>query len=55
MSSYSKFLKEILFNKRKIDDIGTIALTEECSGIIQHKFAPKLKDLGSFSIPSLIG
>ena len=55
MPSYAKFLKEILTNKRKIDDDDTVALTEECSAIIQNKMPPKLKDPGSFSIPCVIG
>ena len=55
MPSYAKYLKEILNNKRKIDDDGTVALTEECSAIIQNKMPPKLKDPGSFSIPCVIG
>ncbi|XP_061369481.1 uncharacterized protein LOC133312326 [Gastrolobium bilobum] len=33
----------------------TVALTEECSAIIQKKLPPKLKDPGSFSIPIAIG
>nr|XP_012574815.1 uncharacterized protein LOC105852735 [Cicer arietinum] len=55
MSSYAKFLKEILSNKRKLDDNETISLTEECSAIIQNKLPPKHKDPGSFSIPCVIG
>ncbi|XP_057984772.1 uncharacterized protein LOC131169607, partial [Hevea brasiliensis] len=55
MPSYAKFLKEILSKKRKLKDYGTVALTEECSAILQNKLPPKLKDLGSFSIPCLIG
>ena len=55
MPSYAKFLKEILSNKRKIEDNETIALTRECSAIIQNKLPPKLKDPGSFSIPCVIG
>ncbi|XP_037494643.1 uncharacterized protein LOC119370474 [Jatropha curcas] len=55
MPSYAKFLKEILSKKRKIDDQGMVKLTEECSAIIQNKLPPKLKDLGSFSIPCNIG
>ena len=55
MPSYAKYLKEILTNKRKIDDDGTVALTEECSAIIQNKMPPKLKDPGSFSIPCVVG
>ncbi|KAJ9178743.1 hypothetical protein P3X46_010600 [Hevea brasiliensis] len=55
MPSYTKFLKEILSKKRKMEDYETIALTEECSAILQNKLPPKLKDPGSFSIPCLIG
>ena len=33
----------------------TVALTEECSAIIQHKIPPKLEDPGSFTIPIRIG
>ncbi|KAJ9152411.1 hypothetical protein P3X46_025979 [Hevea brasiliensis] len=55
MPSYDKFLKEILSKKRKLEDYGTVALTEECSAILQNKLPPKLKDPRSFSIPCLIG
>ncbi|KAJ9174036.1 hypothetical protein P3X46_017109 [Hevea brasiliensis] len=55
MPSYAKFLKEILSKKRKLEDYGTVALTEECSAILQNKLPLKLKDPGSFSIPCLIG
>lgn len=48
MPLYANYLKEILTNKSKIDDDDTVALTEECSAIIQNKMAPKLEDLGSF-------
>ncbi|KAJ9145987.1 hypothetical protein P3X46_028310, partial [Hevea brasiliensis] len=51
MPSYAKFLKEILSNKRKLEDHETVALTEECSAILQRKLPPKLNDPGSFSIP----
>ncbi|XP_050893362.1 uncharacterized protein LOC127099689 [Lathyrus oleraceus] len=52
---YVKFLKEILSNKKKIEDNKTITLTAECSAIIQNNMPPKLKDPGSFSIPCVIG
>ncbi|KAI3771178.1 hypothetical protein L6452_02337 [Arctium lappa] len=51
MPSYVKFLKDILSNKRKLEEQATVALTEECSAILQHKLPPKLKDPGSFTIP----
>lgn len=55
MPIYAKFLKEILSNKRKLDDDSTIKLTEECIAIIQNKMPPKLKYPWSFSIPCVIG
>ncbi|XP_031258274.1 uncharacterized protein LOC116116320 [Pistacia vera] len=55
MPSYAKFLKEILSNKRKLDDEEMVMLTEECSAILQKKLPPKLKDPGSFTIPCIIG
>ncbi|XP_030477993.2 uncharacterized protein LOC115695035 [Cannabis sativa] len=55
MPSYIKFMKEILSKKRKMEDFEMVALTEECSAILQKKLPPKLKDLGSFTIPCTIG
>ena len=55
MSRYVKFMKDILFKKRKLGDYEIIALSEECSAILQQKLPPKLKDLGSFTIPCAIG
>ncbi|XP_022873012.1 uncharacterized protein LOC111391965 [Olea europaea var. sylvestris] len=55
MPSYVKFMKDILSNKRKLEDNETIMLTEECSSTLQHKLSPKLKDPGSFIIPCNIG
>ncbi|XP_062113659.1 uncharacterized protein LOC133824707 [Humulus lupulus] len=44
MPSYVKFMKEILLKKRKLEDYETVALTEECSAVLQKKLHPKLKD-----------
>jgi len=55
MPLYAKFLKDILSKKIKIEDDETIALTNECSAVIQKKLPLKLKDPGSFSIPCVIG
>ncbi|XP_050874981.1 uncharacterized protein LOC127078582 [Lathyrus oleraceus] len=43
MPSYAKFLKEILTNKRKLDEDGTVVLTAVCSAIILNNFPPKIK------------
>ena len=48
-------MKEILFNKRKLEENETEMLTEECSAILQNKLPLKLKDPGSFTIPCTIG
>ena len=53
--SYVKFMKKILASKKKLEEYGTIALTEECSAILQKKLPPKLQDPGSFAIPFSIG
>ncbi|XP_061356384.1 uncharacterized protein LOC133300814, partial [Gastrolobium bilobum] len=52
---YAKFMKDLLSKKRKFKDGETVALTEECSALIQKKLPPKLKDPGSFSISIAIG
>ena len=51
MPSYVKFMKKNLASKKKLEEYGTIALTEECSAILQKKLPPKLQDPGSFVIP----
>ncbi|XP_021674645.2 uncharacterized protein LOC110660609 [Hevea brasiliensis] len=55
MPSYDKFLKEILSNKKRLEDYKIVALTEEYSAILQNTLPPKLKDLRSISIPCHIG
>ncbi|XP_062118425.1 uncharacterized protein LOC133832051 [Humulus lupulus] len=55
VSSYVKFMKEILSKKRKLEDYEMVVLTEECSTILQKKLPPKLKDSSSFTIPCTIG
>ena len=35
--SYAKFLKDLLFNKGKLLENATVALTKKCSAIIQNK------------------
>jgi len=54
MPKYAKFMKEILRNKRKLEDHETIMLNEEYSAILLNKLPPKLKDPESFTIPCTI-
>ena len=51
MPSYVKFMKEILSNKRRLEEYEILALIEECGAILLKKLPPKLKDPGSFAIP----
>ncbi|XP_022889140.1 uncharacterized protein LOC111404580 [Olea europaea var. sylvestris] len=55
MPSYAKFLNEILFNKKKLEEHEIVCLNEECSAILLKKLPPKLKYPGSFTIPCTIG
>ena len=34
MSKYAKFLKELLSNKRRLEELSTVTLSEECSAIL---------------------
>ncbi|XP_060972313.1 uncharacterized protein LOC133038240 [Cannabis sativa] len=55
MPTYLKFMKDILSKKRKLEEFEMVALTEECSAVLQKKLPPKLKYPGSFNIPCSIG
>jgi len=55
MSVYAKFMKELLTGRRKPKDDENIALSENCSTILQKKLPPKLKDPDAFTIPCYIG
>ncbi|XP_073138284.1 uncharacterized protein [Henckelia pumila] len=51
MPSYTKFLKGILTNKRKLTNLDTVTLNEKCSVVLLNKLPPKLRNPGIFSIP----
>src|ERR1035438_10347110 len=55
MPTYTKFLKDILSNKRSLEGHETVKLTEQCSAILKSELPPKLDDPGKFSIPCTIG
>ncbi|GJU18785.1 reverse transcriptase domain-containing protein [Tanacetum coccineum] len=50
MPNYGKFLKDLVSNKSKMEQISVAFLTEESSAILQYKLPPKLRDPGSFLI-----
>ncbi|GKE34737.1 reverse transcriptase domain-containing protein [Tanacetum coccineum] len=51
MPNYGKFLKELINNKHKIEQIYAAFLSDESSAMIQNKVPPKLGDPESFLIP----
>ncbi|XP_024992446.1 uncharacterized protein LOC112526391 [Cynara cardunculus var. scolymus] len=55
ISSYAKFLKDILSKKKKLNEFETVVLTEGCIALLSNKIPSKLKDPGSFTIPCSIG
>ncbi|GKC76044.1 hypothetical protein Tco_1126818 [Tanacetum coccineum] len=50
MPNYGKFLKELVNNKHKIEQILAAFLSDESSAILQNKVPSKLGDPGSFLI-----
>ncbi|GKC55481.1 reverse transcriptase domain-containing protein [Tanacetum coccineum] len=49
-------LKDLLSHKEKLEKTASLVkLSEECSAIIQRSLPPKEGDLGSFTLPYLIG
>ncbi|XP_074315076.1 uncharacterized protein LOC141651256 [Silene latifolia] len=55
MPTYTKFLKDILANKRALGDQEIVAMEEACSAHLLNKMPTKLGDPGSFSIPCVVG
>nr|GFB66276.1 reverse transcriptase domain-containing protein [Tanacetum cinerariifolium] len=51
MPNYGKFLKELIRNKHKIEQISAAFLSDESSAMIQNKVPPKLVDPRNFLIP----
>nr|XP_043625595.1 uncharacterized protein LOC122597019 [Erigeron canadensis] len=50
MPNYAKFIKELLSNKDKLEEISATFLNEECTTILQNQIPPKLDDPGNFII-----
>ena len=48
MSKYGKSMKDILRDKKKLEDHETVKLNEECNTIMLNKLPPKIKDPESF-------
>ena len=55
MPCYAKFLKELLINKKKLEEVSTVTLSEEWSAMVTNQIPKKEKDLESFIVPCTIG
>ncbi|GJW58673.1 reverse transcriptase domain-containing protein [Tanacetum coccineum] len=56
MPKGAKVLKDLLSHKEKLEKAASsVKLSEECSAIIQRSLPQKERDLGSFTLPCLIG
>ena len=55
MPSFTKFLKEVLSNKRKLMETGIETLRGEGSAILESKVPKKEADPKSFTIPIKFG
>jgi len=51
MPKYAKFLKDLLTNKRKLEESTAVVLDANCSAVLQKNMPSKKKDPGSFIIP----
>ncbi|KAI3732243.1 hypothetical protein L1987_63444 [Smallanthus sonchifolius] len=52
---YGKFLKDLLSNKKKLEEVSKVSLSEHCSVVVQNKLPEKLGDSGRFTIPCHLG
>ena len=55
MPKYAKFLKDLISNKKKLEEMETVTLTKECSALISDKLPHKRRQLGSLTISCEIG
>ncbi|XP_039120721.1 uncharacterized protein LOC120257235, partial [Dioscorea cayenensis subsp. rotundata] len=55
MPRYAKFFKELFTNKRKLEEVSSVTLGEECSALITNKIPKKEKDPGGFIVHCTIG
>ena len=55
MPNYAKFLKELISNKKKLQEFKIVTLTNEYGAIISNKLPLKMKQPGSLTIPCSFG
>ncbi|KAL7592789.1 uncharacterized protein LOC111911462 [Lactuca sativa] len=55
MPKYAKFLKELLTNRRTMEEVKEIVLKENCSAAMLNKLPKKKGDSGSLTLPCQFG
>ncbi|XP_078172833.1 uncharacterized protein LOC144566683 [Carex rostrata] len=55
MPVYTKFFKDILSNRRKLEEVQMVSLDTNSSAMVMNELPKKLDDPGKFSIPCSIG
>ncbi|KAL7616358.1 uncharacterized protein LOC111894208 [Lactuca sativa] len=55
MPKYAKFLKELLTNRRKMEEVKYVVLNENCSTAMLNKLPKKKGDPGSLTLPCQFG
>nr|XP_043629917.1 uncharacterized protein LOC122601219 [Erigeron canadensis] len=55
MPNYAKFLKELITDKKKLEEAKMAVMSAEVSAIIKNEIPPKLEDPGSFLISCAFG
>ncbi|XP_023764512.1 uncharacterized protein LOC111913024 [Lactuca sativa] len=55
MPKYIKFLKELLTNRRKMEEVKKVVLNENCSAAMMNKLPKKKGDPGSLTLPCQFG
>ncbi|XP_047268140.1 uncharacterized protein LOC107871770 [Capsicum annuum] len=51
MPKYAKYLRDVVDNKVKLQDVGVITLTEECRIVMTQKIPKKLRNPGKYTLP----
>lgn len=51
MPKYAKFLKDLLSNKSKLENLSNVELNSNCSAIVLNKIPEKMGDSGPFTLP----
>ncbi|XP_023758745.1 uncharacterized protein LOC111907178 [Lactuca sativa] len=55
MPKYAKFIKELLTNRKKMEEVKKVVLNENCSVAMLNKLPKKKGYLGSLTLPSQFG